>query len=527
MSQLSIDRVRQRAGGHWHRFRSALVVAAVLASYGHAQEPDFPINLRQGIMAGEVGETSVILQSRLASSSPHQDPRWEGVRGADGWARFEIADNEEFSNSRLSGWLEASPYGDFIVKQKLVGLQRATRYHYRLHFGPRKDRQRTSDPATFRTLAGEDMAGAYSFAVVTGMNYSFFHYTGRPGGVPYDGPDKHLGYPALAQIAKQKADFFVGTGDNVYYDHPGHRGRAQTRHEMRKKHHEQYSQPRFLDLFRATATYWMKDDHDHRFDDSDAVNAVRIRAPKQLAYYPRTNIHEGESGSGFLPSHELGIAVFQEQLPVVDPDERDPVTYRTHRVSRDLQVWFVEGRDYRSPLDQPDGPDKTIWGAEQKEWLKTTLKASDATFKLLISSTPMIGPDSGSKRDNHTNLNGYRHEGDEFFAWLAANDIGSDEFFIACGDRHWQYRSIRPDGYEEFSSGALVDANSIIGSFPGDANTTDPEGKIRQPFHSPEASGGFLLISVVPSGDRARLEFRFFNEQGELLYEHAKEAPGR
>ena len=499
----------------------AISLALFVTTLCGAQPSQFPINLRQGVIVGEVGEDSAILQSRLTSSNPRQDPRWEGIRGSGGWARFEIAESDQFEGSRMSGWIEASPYSDFIVKEKVKGLAPATRYYFRLHYGPKKDSLATSETGTFRTLAGEK-AAAYSFAVVTGMNYSFFHYTGSSRVPPYSGPDKELGYPALASILKLKPDFFVGTGDNVYYDHPGHRGRAQTRHEMRKKHHEQYSQPRFLSLFRQVATYWMKDDHDHRFDDSDAVNAVRIRAPKQLAYYPRTNIHEGESGSGFEPSHELGLDVFREQMPVVDPTERDPVTFRTHRVSRDLQVWIVEGRDYRSPLDQPDGPDKTIWGAEQKAWLFETLKASDATFKLLLSATPMIGPDSSSKRDNHTNFNGYRHEGDEFFRWLGANGISADEFFIACGDRHWQYHSIRPDGYEEFSSGALVDANAILGSFPGDPNTTDPEGKIKQPFHSPEASGGFLVISVVPDGSSARAEFRFYDENGKLLYEHVK-----
>ena len=498
-------------------FASTLVRTPCLA-----QEPAFPIQLRQGIMAGEAGPDSVILQSRLTSSNPLQDPRWEGIRGARGRARFEIADNPAFDASRTTDWMEASPYSDFIVKRRVSGLQPATRYHYRLHYGPDTDALRTSEAATFRTLAGNEIAAAYSFAVVTGMNYSFFHYTGNGRRGPYQGADKALGYPALKSILQLGPDFFVGTGDNVYYDHPGHRGRAQSQHEMRKKHHEQYSQPRFLDLFRNVATYWMKDDHDHRFDDSDAVNAVRIRAPKQLNYYPRTNIHEGESGSGFEPSHSLGVAMFREQLPVVDPAERDPVTYRTLRVSRDLQAWFVEGRDYRSPLDQPDGPRKTIWGAEQKAWLLRTLRDSDATFKLLLSATPMVGPDSASKRDNHTNLNGYRHEGDEFFRQLAASGVTPEEFFIACGDRHWQYHSIRPDGYEEFSSGALIDANAILGSFPGDENTTDPDGLIRQPFHSPEASGGFLVISVAPEGDSARAEFRFYDENGELLYEHAK-----
>ena len=507
--------------------RRSMICGLLFAALCSAQPSVFPVSLRQGIMAGEVGETSAILQSRLTSSNPRQDPRWEGIRGSDGWARFEIADNERFEDARMTAWIETSPYSDFIVKRKVSGLAPATRYHYRLHYGAKKAEQRVSEAATFRTLAGKATAAPYSIAVVTGMNYSFFHYTGSPRMPPYAGEDKELGYPALASILKLQPDFFVGTGDNVYYDHPGHRGRAQTRHEMRKKHHEQYSQPRFLDLFQQVATYWMKDDHDHRFDDSDAVNAVRIRAAKQLDYYPRTNIHEGESGAGFEPSHELGLAVFQEQLPVVDPADRDPVTYRTHRFSRDLQVWLVEGRDYRSPLDQPDGPRKTIWGARQKAWLMETLEQSDATFKLLLSATPMIGPDSVDKRDNHTNLNGYRHEGDEFFGWLAETGITGEEFFIACGDRHWQYRSIRPDGYEEFSAGALVDANAILGSFPGDANTTDPDGRIKQPFHSPKASGGFVIISVVPDGTTARAEFRFYDENGKLLYEHVKRAESK
>ncbi len=499
-------------------FRTFIPFLALAAA---AQQSDFPVNLRQGAMAGEVTARSVILQSRLTSSSPFQDPRWEGVRGVGGWAYFEVADNGEFRDARRTEWLEAVPPADFIVKTKVDGLRPASRYHYRLHYGPAKDDLRTSNAATFRTLAGAG-AEAYSLAIVTGMNYSFFHYTGSGRTRPYTGPDKHLGYPGLASILESKPDYFVGTGDNVYYDHPGHRGRAQTQHEMRKKHHEQYSQPRFLDLFREVASYWMKDDHDHRFNDSDQINPVLIRMSNRAPYYPKRNLYEGESGSGFEPSHDLGLRIFREQLPVVDPKEANPVTYRTHRVSRDLQIWFVEGRDYRSPNDMPDGPWKTIWGAEQKSWLKKTLKGSDATFKLLISPTPMVGPDSGGKRDNHTNINGFRHEGDEFFEWLQAERFAADEFFIACGDRHWQYHSIHPSGYEEFSSGALVDANAILGTFPGDPNSTDPDGEIEQPYHSPEASGGFLLISVRPDGDAGVARFRFYDENGTLLYEHEK-----
>ena len=501
------------------RYLAWLLLALPLAIPLAAQRPEFPVSLRQGIMAGEVGETTVILQSRLTDASPRQNPVWEGVRGIEGWARFEVSPDEDFEHAFLTPWIEALPTEDFIVKTKVAQLQPGTRYHYRLHYGRNKQNQRVSGAGTFRTLAGP-APGAYTMAVVTGMNYSNFHYTGNGDHPPYSGPDKELGYPALKTMLDVGVDYFVGTGDNVYYDNPGYEGRAQTRHEMRKKHHEQYSQQRYLDLFAKVGTYWEKDDHDHRFDDSDGVNMVRMWR-RQLEYYPRTNIFEGVSGAGFAPSHELGIDVFQEQMPVVDPADPNPVTYRTHRVSRDLQIWFVEGRDYRDPLDMPDGPDKSIWGAEQKAWLQQTLLDSDAKFKVLISPTPMVGPDDATKRDNHTNINGYRHEGDAFFAWLGKN-FSTDEFFIICGDRHWQYHAVHPSGFEEFSTGAMVDANSRLGRRPGDPESTDPEGKIRHIYQYDESTGGFLTMTVEPDGDGAALIFRFYDEQGKVLHTATK-----
>ena len=203
--------------------------------------------------------------------------------------------------------------------------------------------------------------------------------------------------------------------------------------------------------FAEVPTYWEKDDHDSRFNDSD------------------------NTGDGEL-SVELGIAAFLEHVPVVDPGAPSALTYRTHRINRDLQIWLTEGRDYRSPNMMPSGPEKTLWGAEQRAWLERTLLESDATFKILISPTPMIGPDDAEqagrpaeghdtlKRDNHSDPAGFQYERDEFFTWLIDNGFLEDQnFYIISGDRHWQYHSIHPTGFEEFSTGALVDGNSRLG----------------------------------------------------------------
>lgn len=513
--------------------RLSILVLLSALSAGAQTWPDFPIDLQQGIMAGEPTPTSVILQSRLTGSSPWQDPVLSGVVGARGQARFEIADNESFRDSRFTPWLKAESSRDFIVKHLVRDLTPGERYYYRLHYGPSRENVRISAVASFRTPAGEGAEAPFSIAVVTGMAYTKFHWTGsggtdpetgRPQYPPYDGDDKELGYPGLRSILDAGADYFVATGDNVYYDTP-RVGRAETLQQMRAKHQRQYSQPRFLDLFAQTGTYWIKDDHDYRFDDGDPYNlfnawpGLLVPGGRPADYYDRINKYPLVSGSGDMPTHEMGVHVFREQLPVVDLEDPQAETYRTVRLSKSLQLWLVEGRDFRSANDRPDGPDKTIWGAEQKAWLKRTLLGSDAKYKILISATPMVGPDSNSKRDNHVNPRGFRHEGDEFFAWLQENNFDPGEFAIVCGDRHWQYHAIHPSGFEEFSTGALVDANAIPGIWPGDPKSSDPEGNIRHLHHNQEPTGGFVEIVFEPGDGDPSLLFRFRDEQGRELYQ--------
>jgi alkaline phosphatase/alkaline phosphatase D len=419
--------------------------------------------------------------------------------GCPGIACFELSASEDFEDSFKTEWIEAVPEYDFIVKTKVDGLKPDTRYYYRLLYGPNPESIDIGNTCTFKTLSGRMGEEEVSFVVVTGMNHYFFHHGNYDPKGAYKGADKHLGYPGLEAILKLKPDFFVGTGDNVYYDHPGGEASARTQAELRRKWHEQFILPRFVNLFSRIPTYWEKDDHDHRYDDCDPYGDKE-------------------------PSNELGIATFLEQVPVVDPKDENPITYRTHRINKHLQIWLVEGRDYRSPNKMADGPEKTIWGKEQNEWLRRTLLESDAAFKILISPTPIIGPDRSSKRDNHTNPEGFIYEGRQFIRWLADHDSLRKNLYIVCGDRHWQYHSVDPSGFEEFSCGALVDANAIRGTWPGDPKSNDPEGKIRQPFHPEESSGGFLMITVRPGveDEAPTAEFSFFDEKGMPLYSVSK-----
>jgi alkaline phosphatase/alkaline phosphatase D len=107
---------------------------------------------------------------------------------------------------------------------------------------------------------------------------------------------------------------------------------------------------------------------------------------------------------------------------------------------------------------------------------------------------------------------------------LKDNGFLEKNFYIVCGDRHWQYHSIHPSGFEEFSTGAIVDANSRLGRAPGDPDSTDPDAKVRQPYTQDKPSAGFLMITLEPEGvgGRPSTQFSFYDDTGAQLYDHVK-----
>jgi len=485
-----------------------MIVLAALCScvfaFSAAAEPA----LGQGIMVGEVADTSAIVQVRVTDGTElvdgetydDGDPLRDGdLPGTEAEVVFLLAEDKPGASLQEAGRAEALAKHDYLARIVLTGLKPGRGYTV-FAFAAKAERQGTTltdaTMARFKTHPGKDTSAPVRFVLSSCMNYDKFIGNDTRGirtGGPYDGDDRHLGYPAAEAVLKQDPDFVIYAGDVVYYDK---KPRVKTLEDMRAKWHRQNNLPRMRALHAAAPGYWMKDDHDHRNNDSDATR-------------------------DYFPSHELGIDTFREQVPIVPPDDDQSPTYRTYRVSKDLQVWFVEGRDYRDPNRQADGPDKTLWGDEQLVWLKKSMLASDATYRILVSPTPLVGPDDGYKRDNHTNPKGFRTEGEAFKAWGEEHGIW-DNTFLMCGDRHWQYHSIDPSGAHEFSCGAFNDENSRMGRRPGDKGSTDPEGLVKQPWTYSKPTGGFMTVSIKPKqGDEKPLiEFEFFDDLGDELYSY-------
>jgi len=479
----------------FRRVRIAFMQAACISLCGALMAYGGEIFHAQGEMAGEVTARTALLQSRLTAIPGPKLDRTGDIPGKPGVACFEWSETPDFARLRRTEWMTAEAKFDFIVRAELKGLEPGRRYHYRLVFGEDRESVRIGPARSFETLG---KSGQVSFCMGSCMNYHSFISGKHNGGGPVTATDedKILGYPVFAAMSALNPDFFIGTGDIVYYDYPADAA-ARTLPEMRKKWHEQFRFPRLISFFAKTPAYWSKDDHDFRFNDAD------LGGQKQ-------------------PTPDVGIEMFREQMPLHRQGDRETPSYRTQRVHKHMQLWFVEGRDYRSPNAMPDGPDKSIWGREQREWLRSTLKASDAIWKIIVTPTPMVGPDRNTKGDNHTNPAGFRHEADTFFRWLKDEKISN--VLTLCGDRHWQYHSIHPLGVEEFSVGALNDENAIPGVKPGTAKSTDPAGDIRQPYVYDTPTGGFLRV-VIDDDSKLTLEHR--DDHGVILNTVTRGKPPR
>lgn len=436
-----------------------------------------------GTRVGEVTDSSAIVWTRLtrhaqrnhdgvviggrvtdrqnfeATNTPRDEI--EGAcPGSPGRIRVRYGNDEELSDAVATPWSEVDATTDFIHQFALTGLKPGTRYYYASEATAAGE---TSAPDAFRgqfeTAPRRDTPSDLRFCVMTCQGYP-----------DRDHADGHPIYPAMLALDPK---FITMTGDLVYYD--SNEPRAVNPGLARLHWERMFSLPRLMEAMRSCGTYWLKDDHDTLINDT----------------WPGMNAGE--------LTFEEGQKIFRQQAPLGD------AIYRTFRWGRDLQVWLTDGRDFRSPNDIPDGPDKTIWGAEQKAWFKQTVAESDATWKVLISPTPLVGPDRPGKNDNHSN-SGFTHEGNELRAWL--QEHAPDNFFVVCGDRHWQYHSVHPTtGVQEFSAGPA--SNSHASGTPG-------ENREYHRFH--KVQGGFLCVEVRPEGNSSRISLQLRNVNGDVSH---------
>jgi len=458
------------------------------------------VHQANGIKIGEVTQTQAIIWTRLTQNP---EIRWDGVPwpqinwkkanddasrtgyeykasqmlkghklkdmehivpGAAGQTRVIYWAQNNKNAKKSTPWTDVDPARDFTHQFVLKNLRPDTKYGLTAQGRATGAAASSSEVnAHFRTAPLPGTPAKVVFTVVTGQG---FHRRD-------DEKNGHKIYPLMQAL---EPSFFAHTGDIVYYDKL--RPMAHSIELARLKWNRMYALPFQRSFHKVVPSYFIKDDHDTW--QNDCWPTMNNRKMGDFTF-------------------EQGLGVFLEQVPM------GPRTYRTVRWGKDLQIWMVEGRDFRSPNTMPDGPNKTIWGAEQIAWFKRTVQQSDAAFRVLISPTPLVGPDRESKKDNHSNAN-FKHEGDMLRKFISSQK----NMVVICGDRHWQYVTVDDaTGLREYSTGPTSNVHA---------------GGFKEEYRGPEHRylnivGGFLSGTAERTNGKPTLTFRHYSVDGEVLNE--------
>jgi alkaline phosphatase D len=418
---------------------------------------------------------------------------------------------------------------DFTARVLAEGLQPATEYLVRARFEagpPGKASFRTAPaPAESRDVRiawGGDLAGQNVCR------------------------DRARGFPVFEGVARYAPDLFIGLGDMIYADSvcearglhgndqvPGGYGVGTDLASYRAHWRYTREDPAFARVLATTPYLAIWDDHEI-VNDAGPLHDTRREPP-------------WTEGVHLLP---IGLRAFLEYNPIV-LDRRTPDRlYRTLRWGRHVELFVLDTRQYRDANIAPDlAPEtdaigevrraKSLLGREQRAWLEHRLRASDATWKVVVSSVPLAIPTgspptrgrdgwAGGKQDT-----GFAHERDEILRYLHA--IGVRNSLWITTDVHFAqvfvYRPIRGDpGFRviEAVSGPL---SAIFGApRPADPALRPevrfvhaaPEGANDAPFDEAVRWFNFGALEVDESG---ALTVRILDAAGKSLYAE-RFAPG-
>jgi alkaline phosphatase D len=278
---------------------------------------------------------------------------------------------------------------DFVSRVTLTDLPSGQRVQYRVQFVDLGDLKTASVPVlgTFRTpesgeRATRDLVLAWS-ADTCGQGWGIDLARG--------------GLSLYEQMRRVEPDVFIHCGDLVYADNPllpevpladGTLWRNLVTPEKAKV-------AETLDEFRGQYRYNLLDEHLRRFNAE--VPVVATWDDHEVL----NNFHEGRSleDDPRYTEKRMGVLVARARRAFLDyqPMRLDPVDpERVHRARglgplADVVMWDMRSsRGRNSANRQRDaGPDTALLGPGQLAWVKAQLRASRATWKVVVTGMPL------------------------------------------------------------------------------------------------------------------------------------------
>ncbi len=371
-------------------------------------------------LAAALGYPRLLEGPMVGAASADSITLWGRANG-DFDVDVEYSTDPNFGSSTISAPVQATAETDHTVRITVGGLEPATRYYYRLRVAGVPDRYRLTPMATRTAPAGR-----------------------APLRIAFGSCARHQVdpvQPIFASIAAAEPDLFFWLGDNIYAD-------SAVDWVFAEDYRRQRAIPSTWPLMRSDPQLAIWDDHDFGLNNSDSTNPVREASLAAFRNYWANPAYGLPDCPGVFFDGSYGGVDF----------------------------FMLDGRYYRTPASEPDGPQKHFLGTRQNEWLRDKLRTSTAPFKLLACGS------GWSIEDGPT--------GDTWAACLAERDalfdfIRDEEIegvILVSGDTHFGEVNCIPrseqGGYDlyEFVSSPLAQLTGT--SFL----MQEPEVRIRQPF---------------------------------------------
>ena len=383
------------------------------------------LGLTHGVAAGDVSAHSAVIWAR--SSAPARLVV-EYAADAPGAAFVE----------REGGAAEEA--GDLTAVAQLDDLVADTRYVYRARF--------QALDAAGQPVRSLPVEGGFRTAPEPESRRSIhFLFSGDVGSTNQCRAERG-GYAIFGQMATLEPDFVIGAGDMVYADAtcdplnsrgfpeiPGDfpaisdpavdwTDERQVREVFAAHWRYNRADSQVQRLLSRTALYQQWDDGDIGFDWGGGWSYL-------------------DDATRDRPGYEMVVRVGREQFIAYSPMApfpNEPLRlYRSFRWGRDLELFVVDTRSYRSRnelLDRPENA-KTMLGREQLAWLEQGLRSSSATWKLVSWCVPLsVGGDTwanGGDADPSSTA-GFERELGQIFRFLDDQNIAN--VVIVTGDTH-------------------------------------------------------------------------------------------
>ena len=344
---------------------SAAALAAGLATAAAVAAPA-PPGFAYGVAAGEMTPTS----ARLWTRAPKAGPVTLVLTAVGTTRRFALT---------------ASPASDLTVQRTASGLRPGTIYRYRFSQGAV-----TSVSGRFETAPAPATTAAVRFAI-SGDADATPGRNGRPG---------FNGFETYGAMARAGNDFDLNFGDTIYSDSEvGGSPVARTVPQKWAKYRLGLALEPLRRLRASTGVYSGWDDHEFVNDYSRAEHGVAI--------------------------YRAGVKAFLDYTPAsYDARTGD---YRSFRWGKNVELFLLDGRSFRSAkataacggdiaptapaavrqafatlspalakpvpqscLDAIASPQRTLLGAAQLAAFTRAIRASTATFKVVVNPEPML-----------------------------------------------------------------------------------------------------------------------------------------